>query len=73
MLGNTVRDKGEAFTLLCTVSNNRLEIKTSSLINTRVNSYTFVDTEFARTVERFLDVKPTRLRDPCKVRKFDGQ
>jgi hypothetical protein len=33
----------------------------------------FVDTKFVKTAERFLDVKPTMLRDPCKVRGFDGQ
>jgi hypothetical protein len=65
--------EGNAFTLLCTVSNNRLGIKTTSLIDTEANSYTFVDTKFAKTIERFLDVKLTRLKDLCKVQGFDRQ
>ena len=64
---------GDAFTLPCTVSNNGLGIKTSSLIDTGANGYTFVDTQFARTVERFLGIKPRILKDQCKVRGFDGQ
>jgi predicted aspartyl protease len=64
---------GDAFVLPCIVSNNGLGIKTSSLIDTGANGYMFVDTKFAKTGERFLDVKPTMLRDLCKVRGFDGQ
>jgi predicted aspartyl protease len=65
--------EGDAFTLSCTVSNNGLGIKTISLIDTGANGYTFVDTKFAKTIERFLGVKPTRLKDSYKVRGFDGQ
>jgi hypothetical protein len=65
--------EGNAFTLLYTISNNRLGIKTTSLIDTRANSYMFVDTKFAKTIERFLDVKLTRLKDSCKVQGFDRQ
>ena len=55
------------------VSNNGLGIKTSSLIDTEANGYTFVDTQFAKTVERFLGIKPSILKDLCKVRGFNGQ
>jgi hypothetical protein len=64
---------GTAFTLSCTVSNNRLGIKTSSLIDTGANEHTFIDTKFAKTVECFLSVLPSPLKVPCKVRGFDGQ
>jgi predicted aspartyl protease len=64
---------GEAFTLPCTVSNNGLGIKTSSLIDTGANGHTFIDSKFVRTIERFLDVKPTQLASPCNVRGFDGK
>jgi predicted aspartyl protease len=64
---------GTAFTLACTVSNNGLGIKTSSLIDTGANRHTFIDTKFAKAVERFLGVSPSPLKTPCKVRGFDGQ
>ena len=64
---------GTAFTLSCIVSSNGLGIKTSSLIDTGANGYTFIDTKFAKTVECYLGVPPTPLKVPCKVRGFDGQ
>ena len=64
---------GTAFTIACTVSNNGLGIKTSSLIDTGANGHTFIDTKFVKTVERFLGVSPSPLKTPCKVRGFDGQ
>jgi hypothetical protein len=63
--------KGNVFTLLYTVSNNELGIKTISLIDIRVNDYMFIDTKFAKTIKRFLDIKLTRLKDSCKVQGFD--
>ena len=64
---------GDVFILPYTVSNNGLGIKTSSLIDTGANGYTFVDTQFAKTVERFLGIKRSILKDLCKVRGFNGQ
>src|SRR5437667_12319327 len=64
---------GTAFTLSCIVSSNGLGIKTSSLMDTRANGYTFIDMKFAKTIERYLGVPPTPLKVPCKVRGFDGQ
>jgi hypothetical protein len=43
--------EGEAFILPYTVSNNRLGIKTSSLINTGANGYTFIDSKFIKTIK----------------------
>ena len=63
---------GNAFTLPCTVSNNGLGIKASSLIDTGANGYTFIDAEFAKTIAHFLGVEPLPLKSPCKVRGFDG-
>ena len=68
-----IRNRGDAFILPCTISNNGLGIKTSSLIDTGANGYTFVNTQFAKIVERFLGIKPSILKDPCKVRGFNGQ
>ena len=64
---------GTAFTIACTVSNNGLGIKTSSLVDTGANGHTFIDTKFVKTVERFLGVSPSPLQSPCKVKGFDGQ
>jgi hypothetical protein len=64
---------GTAFTIACTVSNNGLGIRTSSLVDTRANGHTFIDTKFVKTVEHFLGVSPVPLQTPCKVRGFDGQ
>ena len=64
---------GGAFTLSCTVSNNGLGIKTSTLIDTGANGFVFIDTEFAKTVCKFLDVTRKRLPTPCRVQGFDGQ
>jgi predicted aspartyl protease len=64
---------GNAFTLPYIISNYGLGIKTSSLINTGANGYTFIDSKFVRIIERFLDVKPTQLKSPCNVRGFNGK
>jgi hypothetical protein len=64
---------GKAFTLPYTVSNNGLSIKTSSLIDTGANGHTFIDSKFVRTIERFLDIKPTQLVLPYNIRGFDGK
>jgi hypothetical protein len=50
-----------------------LGIKTSSLINTRVNGYTFINSKFIKIIERFLDIKPILLKSPCNIRGFDGK
>jgi hypothetical protein len=42
---------GDTLTILYTISINRLGIKFSSLINTRVNSYTFINTKLAQFIE----------------------
>jgi hypothetical protein len=42
---------GEAFILPYIVSNNGLGIKTSSLINTGANGYTFINSKFIRIIE----------------------
>jgi hypothetical protein len=64
---------GTAFTLACTVSNNGLGIKTTSLIDTGANRYMFIDTKFVKVVECFLGMPLAPLKVPCKVRGFDGK
>jgi hypothetical protein len=41
-----------------TISANGLGIKSSSLINTRANGYTFINTKLAQLTEQFLGVEP---------------
>jgi hypothetical protein len=64
---------GDSFTVPCTVSNNGLGIRTTSLIDTGANGYAFIDTEFVKLAARFLDLIPQRLSTPCNVRGFDGK
>jgi hypothetical protein len=47
----------DTLTISYTISINRLEIKSFSLINTRANSYAFINTKLAQLIERFLEVK----------------
>jgi len=65
--------KGDSFTFLCTISSNRLGIKTRTLINTRVNGYAFINTEFAALATRFLDTKTQQLPILCNIRGFDSK
>ena len=65
--------KGNSFTFLCTISSNRLGIKTRTLINTRANGYAFINTEFAALATRFLNTKTQQLFTPCNIRGFNGK
>jgi hypothetical protein len=47
----------DIFIIPYTISINELEIKFSSLINTRANSYTFINIKLARLIEQFLEVE----------------
>jgi len=54
-----------------TISINGLGIKSSFLINTGANSYTFINTKLIKLIERFLGVKPQPLPLPCTVYGFN--
>ena len=47
------------FTVLYIVSRNRYRVNTAALINTRVNSFTFINTTYANNVTKFLNIKAT--------------
>jgi hypothetical protein len=49
--------KGDSFTFLYTINSNKLGIKTYALINTKVNRYAFINTEFIALITRFLNTK----------------
>ena len=63
--------RGDSLTLPCMVNSNQLRIKTSALINTRANSFIFIDTEFAKLVCHYLDLTPKQLPVSCGVQGFD--
>jgi len=65
--------KGNSFTFLCTISSNRLGIKTRTLINTRANGYAFINTEFAALATRFLNTKTQQLLILYNIRGFDSK
>jgi hypothetical protein len=47
--------RGIALTLPYIISNNRLGIQTQTLINTRANSFIFIDSKLAKKAAYFLD------------------
>ena len=63
--------KGDSFTFPCTISSNRLRIKTRTLINTKANGYAFINTEFAALATRFLNTKTQQLPILCNIRGFN--
>ena len=65
--------KGDSFTFPCTISSNRLGIKTRTLINTRANGYAFINTEFATLATRFLNTKTQQLLILCNIRGFNSK
>ena len=65
--------KGDSFTFLYTISNNRLKIKTRTLINIKANGYAFINTEFAALATRFLNTKTQRLLILYNIRGFNSK
>ena len=65
--------RGNSFTFLCTISSNRLGIKTCTLIDIRANGYAFIDTEFAALTTRFFNTKTQQLLILCNIRGFDSK
>ena len=65
--------KGNSFTFLCTISSNRLGIKTRILIDIRANGYAFINTEFAALATRFLNTKTQQLLILCNIRGFNSK
>jgi hypothetical protein len=62
---------GDTLTIPYTISINGLGIKSSSLINTRVNSYAFINTKLAQLIERFLGVELQSLPLPYTIYGFN--
>jgi hypothetical protein len=64
---------GDTLTIPYTISINGLGIKSSSLINTRVNSYAFINTKLTQLIERFLGVELQLLPLPYTIYGFNGK
>ena len=65
--------RGNSFTFPCTISSNRLGIKTRTLIDIKANGYAFINTEFAALATRFLNTKTQRLLTLCNIRGFNSK
>jgi hypothetical protein len=62
------------FILLYTISKNRYNIKSSSLINTRANGYTFINSYFIKKVSKKLpNIKLEPLLIPYSIRGFNNK
>jgi hypothetical protein len=49
--------EGDTFIIPYTISINELGIKSSSLINTRANNYTFINIKLIQLIEQFLEIE----------------
>jgi predicted aspartyl protease len=57
----------------CTISKNRLRIKTRTLIDTRANGYIFIDRRLAEKASQFLDVPIQTLLVSHDIRAFNSK
>jgi hypothetical protein len=57
----------------CTISKNRLGIKTYTLINTRANGYIFIDRRLAEKASQFLDIPIQTLLVSHDIRVFNSK
>jgi hypothetical protein len=47
-----------------TVSWNRYGVNITAFINTKVNSFAFINTTYANNITKFLNINATRLKKP---------
>ena len=47
-----------------TVSQNRYRVNTTALINTKANSFAFINTAYVNNITKFLNIKATGLEKP---------
>ncbi|KUJ11794.1 uncharacterized protein LY89DRAFT_594373, partial [Mollisia scopiformis] len=64
---------GKHFTIPCTLSKNRYSINLSALIDSRANSFVFMDTTYANNITTFLNLKPQPLIQPIIPKGFNKQ
>ena len=61
------------FTTTCTILRNGYSVLLSTLANTRVNRYLFINTCCAVDAANFINTQIVRLRQPLPVRGFNRQ
>ena len=55
---------GKYFMVLYIVFQNRYRVNTTALINTKVNSFIFINTAYVIDIAKFLNIKATQLEKP---------
>jgi len=48
---------GKHFIFLCTVSQNKYKVNTTTFVDTGVNSFTFINTTYITNTAKFLNIK----------------
>ena len=64
---------GDILIISYTISINGLGIKSSFLINTGANSYTFINIKLIKLIERFLGIELQPLPLPYTIYGFNGK
>ena len=59
--------------MLCIISKNKLKIKTCTLINTKANSYIFIDYKLAKKASQFLNILIQTLLVSHDIRAFNSK
>ena len=61
------------FTFPCKLSKNGHAVTTYSLVDTGANGFSFVNTSFAISLAKFLNIKAKRLVRPIPIKGYNGQ
>jgi hypothetical protein len=59
--------------MFCIISKNGLRIKTYILINTKANSYIFIDYKLAKKTSQFLDIFIQTLPVSYNIKAFNSK
>jgi hypothetical protein len=59
--------------MLCIINKNKLKIKTRTLINTKANSYIFIDYKLAKKSSQFLNVSIQTLPVSYDIKAFNSK
>ena len=63
---------GKAFTIPCTLSRNGYGVDTFALPDSGANGFSFVDTQCALDIAKFLNIKAHKMIRPISVNGYDG-
>ena len=65
--------RGKHFIVLYTLLKNKYKITLSTLINSRANSFVFINTVYVNNISTFLNLKPQPLIQPIIPKGFNKQ